>query len=101
MTTDEFDGEVKAWLATARHPQTNIPYDEMIYQPMLELLAYLRANEFKTFIVSGGGVEFMRLCREGVWNSARAGGRVAGKARIRGARWKTGPREAARGPVHR
>jgi phosphoglycolate phosphatase-like HAD superfamily hydrolase len=64
MTTDDFDNDVKTWLATSRHPQTNIPYDEMIYQPMLELLAYLRANEFKTFIVSGGGVEFMRAFAE-------------------------------------
>src|SRR5262249_33529892 len=64
MTTDEFDKDVQAWLATSRHPSTGIPYDRMIYQPMLELLAYLRANEFKTFIVSGGGVEFMRAFAE-------------------------------------
>ncbi len=48
------------WLATARHPRFKRPYTELIYQPMLELLAYLRANQFKTFIVSGGGIEFMR-----------------------------------------
>ena len=51
-------------LATARHPRFNRPYNELVYQPMLELLAYLRANGFKTFIVSGGGIEFMRVWAE-------------------------------------
>src|SRR5678816_275837 len=60
MTTDEFSKIVSDWITTARHPTTKRPYTEMIYQPMLELLAYLNANGFKTFIVSGGGVEFMR-----------------------------------------
>jgi phosphoglycolate phosphatase-like HAD superfamily hydrolase len=60
MTTDEFSKYVMDWLATARHPRFNRPYNSLVYQPMLELLAYLRANGFKTFIVSGGGVEFMR-----------------------------------------
>ena len=60
MTTEEFAQTVKDWIATARHPKTGRPYTEMVYQPMLELLAYLRANGFKTFIVSGGGIEFMR-----------------------------------------
>lgn len=60
MSTDEFASTVKTWLATATHPKTGKRYNEMIYQPMLELLDYLRANEFKTFIVSGGGVDFMR-----------------------------------------
>ncbi|MHA6686808.1 HAD family hydrolase [Mesorhizobium sp. A556] len=60
MTTDEFAGTVRDWIATARHPKFDRPYNELIYQPMVELLAYLRANDFKTFIVSGGGVEFMR-----------------------------------------
>jgi phosphoserine phosphatase len=60
MTTAEFDKTVKDWLATAKHPTTHRPYTGMVYQPMLELLAYLRANGFKTFIVSGGGIEFMR-----------------------------------------
>src|SRR5215475_1965540 len=64
MTTEEFDKIVKEWLATARHPKTGRLYTEMVYQPMLEVLAYLRANEFKTFIVSGGGVEFMRAFAE-------------------------------------
>jgi phosphoglycolate phosphatase-like HAD superfamily hydrolase len=60
MTTEEFEKIVRNWIATARHPKTGRLYTEMVYQPMLELLAYLRANGFKTFIVSGGGIEFMR-----------------------------------------
>lgn len=64
MTTDEFAKSVADWLATARHPRFNRPYNELIYQPMVELLAYLRANGFKTFILSGGGVEFMRVWAE-------------------------------------
>jgi hypothetical protein len=67
MTTDEFTKIVTDWLATARHPRFNRPYTELVYQPMLELLAYLRANEFKTFIVSGGGIEFMRPWTERVY----------------------------------
>jgi hypothetical protein len=60
MTTDEFETIVADWIATARHPKFKRPYTELVYQPMLEVLAYLRANGFKTFIVSGGGIEFMR-----------------------------------------
>ena len=60
MTTDEFDQRVQSWISTARHPATKRLYTEMVYQPMLELLTYLRANGFRTFIVSGGGIEFMR-----------------------------------------
>jgi phosphoglycolate phosphatase-like HAD superfamily hydrolase len=67
MTTEEFRKTVLDWLATARHPRFNRPYTELVYQPMLELLAYLRANRFKTFIVSGGGVEFMRPWVERVY----------------------------------
>jgi hypothetical protein len=59
-TSDEFARIVSDWLATARHPRLNRAYTELVYQPMLELLAYLRENGFKTYIVSGGGVEFMR-----------------------------------------
>jgi len=58
--TTDFDKTVKAWLGTAKHPRFKVLYTDLIYQPMLELLDYLRANGFKTFIVSGGGVEFMR-----------------------------------------
>ncbi len=64
LTTDEFNIIVKDWLKSARHPKFNRPYNECVYQPMLELLTYLRANGFKTFIVSGGGVEFMRAFAE-------------------------------------
>jgi len=60
MTTKEFKDIVENWITTAKHPKTGRLYTEMVYKPMLELLAYLRANGFKTFIVSGGGVEFMR-----------------------------------------
>jgi phosphoglycolate phosphatase-like HAD superfamily hydrolase len=67
MTSDEFGGVVKDWLTTAKHPTTGRPLTEMTYQPMLELLTYLRDNEFKTFIVSGGGIEFMRAFAEKVY----------------------------------
>jgi phosphoserine phosphatase len=67
MTIDEFQKIVTDWLATARHPRFNRPYTDLVYQPMLELLAYLRASGFKTFIVSGGGVEFMRPWTERVY----------------------------------
>ena len=59
-STDEFSEEVKEWIAIARNPRFNRTFTELIYQPMLELLEYLRENDFKTFIVSGGGTEFMR-----------------------------------------
>ncbi|MFC7336469.1 HAD family hydrolase [Haloferula chungangensis] len=67
MSTDEFEKLVTAWLATAKHPKTGKPFTEMIFQPMLELLEYLRENDFKTFIVSGGGIEFMRPWTEKVY----------------------------------
>jgi hypothetical protein len=67
MTTDEFEKIVKDWIATAKHPETGKPLLEMVYQPMIELLAYLRANGFKTFIVSGGGIEFMRPWTEKIY----------------------------------
>ncbi len=67
MSTVEFEKIVQDWLATAKHSKTHKPYTEMVYQPMIELLAYLRANGFKTFIVSGGGVEFMRPWTEKVY----------------------------------
>jgi phosphoglycolate phosphatase-like HAD superfamily hydrolase len=67
MTTDEFEQTVRDWIATAKHPKTGRLYTEMVYQPMLELLSYLRANGFKTFIVSGGGVDFMRVFSERVY----------------------------------
>ena len=67
MTTDEFAQIVKQWITTAKHPKTGRLFTDMTYQPMLELLAYLRANGFKTFIVSGGGIEFMRPWTESVY----------------------------------
>lgn len=67
MTTEEYDLIVKRWIGRAKHPKTGRLYSEMIYQPMVELLAYLRANGFKTFIVSGGGIEFMRTFAERVY----------------------------------
>ena len=67
MTTDEFEKTVKNWIATARHPKTGRLYAEMVYQPMVEVLAYLRENGFKTYIVSGGGIEFMRPWTEAAY----------------------------------
>ena len=67
MTTDEFAPIVEQWMTTAKHPQTGRLYTEMVYQPMVELLTFLRANGFKTFIASGGGVEFMRGWTERVY----------------------------------
>ncbi len=67
MTTDEFEKIVRDWVATAKHPGTGKPFTEMVYRPMLEVLAYLRENGFKIFIVSGGGIEFMRPWAEAVY----------------------------------
>jgi phosphoserine phosphatase len=67
MTTEEFSKAVSAWTVTARHPCFQRPYTQLVYQPMLELLGYLRSNGFKTFIVSGGGIEFMRPWAEKVY----------------------------------
>ena len=66
-TTEEFAASVRQWVKTARHPTLKRPYTELVFQPMLELLAYLRANGFKTYIVSGGGIEFMRVFAEEVY----------------------------------
>ena len=66
-TTEQFEKIVKDWISSAKHPTTKRPYTEMVYQPMLEVLAYLRANGFKTFIVSGGGIEFMRPWTEKIY----------------------------------
>ncbi len=67
MTAAEFEKIASDWIASARHPKFNRPYTDLVYQPMLELLTYLRANGFKTFIVSGGGIEFMRPWSERVY----------------------------------
>jgi len=70
MTVDQFEEVVTRWLAEAHDPRFKRPYTELVYQPMLELLAYLRANGFQTFIVSGGGIEFMRPWTEKVYGVA-------------------------------
>ena len=67
MTTDAFAQVVQEWLAVAKHPRFNRPYTDLVYQPMLDLLAYLRANGFKNYIISGGGIEFMRPWTEKVY----------------------------------
>jgi phosphoglycolate phosphatase-like HAD superfamily hydrolase len=68
MTTEDFHARVEAWLASAKHPRFGKPYDQLTYQPMQELLRYMRANGFKTYIVSGGGADFMRVWSERVYN---------------------------------
>ncbi|QGJ72301.1 Non-specific acid phosphatase [Planctomycetales bacterium 10988] len=67
MTTDEFSEIVRDWIKTAKHPTLQKPYTELIYQPMLELLDYLRANGFKTYIISGGGIDFLRVWAEEIY----------------------------------
>jgi phosphoglycolate phosphatase-like HAD superfamily hydrolase len=67
MATEDFSDRVRAWFATAKHPRFDRPYDQLAYQPMLEVLAFLRANGFKTCIVSGGGADFMRVFAERVY----------------------------------
>jgi len=69
-TTDAFAALVRDWIATARHPQFDRPYTDLVYRPMLDVLALLRSNGFKTFIVSGGGIEFMRTFSEAVYGIA-------------------------------
>ena len=102
MTTEEFEQIVRDWIATAKHPVTGKLYTEMVYQPMLELLAYLRANGFKTFIVSGGGIEFMRVFAEQVYGipPEQVVG-SSGKLEFRDARRQAGADEAARHRFHR
>ncbi len=71
ITTEEFESVVKQWLISTKHPRFNKPYNQLVYQPMLELLEYLRSKDFKTFIVSGGGIEFMRPWVEEVYGIPR------------------------------
>lgn len=70
-TAEEFEKDVKEWLSKARHPRFERPFTDLVYQPMLELIGYLQANDFKTFIVSGGGIEFMRPWVEEVYHIPR------------------------------
>jgi phosphoserine phosphatase len=72
MTTEEFERIVDEWLAEARHPRFHRPYTELVYRPMLELMAYLKANEFQVYIVSGGGIDFMRAWVERVYHLPRS-----------------------------
>jgi len=74
-TTDEFEKSVSEWIATAKHPKTGRLLTEMVYQPMIELLAFLGASQFRTCIVSGGGIEFMRPWSERVYGPS--GGKCA------------------------
>lgn len=67
MSASEYADEVRAWIKTAQHPEKHVPYTDLVFQPMLELLAYLRAEGFKTYIVSDGGVDFMRVFTEEVY----------------------------------
>jgi phosphoglycolate phosphatase-like HAD superfamily hydrolase len=67
MTVEEFNADVKKWLATARHPRWNRPYTELVYQPMLEVMRYLRDNGYKTYFVTGGGQDFVRVYAEQVY----------------------------------
>ena len=91
MTTEEFQKIVVDWFATALHPRFKRPYTELSYQPMIELLAYLRANDFKTFIVSGGGIEFMRpLYRAGLWRAAGTNRWIVDQDAVPDARRQTG-----------
>src|SRR5262245_38681170 len=68
MTVDEFSAEVKAWIETAKHPRWDRPYTELTYQPMQEVLRYLRGNDYKTYIVTGGGQDFVRVYSEQVYD---------------------------------
>ena len=102
MTTDEFEAEVRKWLASARHPHTNRPYTDMVFQPMLEVLAYLRANDFKTFIVSGGGIEFIRTFAEQTYGIPHQ--QVIGsswQAEVRDAGRQAGSAQTRRDQLHR
>ena len=86
MTAEEFAQSVRTWLDSARHPTTHQPFNSMVYQPMLELLDYLRDNGFKTFIVSGGGIDFMRVFAEetyGIPPEQIVGSSVAAKLEMR------------------
>ena len=101
MTTAEFDQIARDWFKTARHPRFKRPYNEMVYQPMLELLAYLRANGFKTFVVSGGGVEFMRAFAPGAYGIPpdQIVGSM-GKLKVRNAKRYANADQIAASPFH-
>ena len=90
MSTEQFSDIVAEWLATAKDPRFGRVYTDLVYQPMLELLDYLRANEFKSFIVSGNGADFIRVFAErNVSHSSRASGGVYNRCRIQGRRGRS------------
>ena len=102
MTANEFQKIVLDWIATARDPRFKRPYTDLVYLPMIELLGFLRANGFKTFIVSGGGVEFMRPWTERVYGVPPE--QVVGssiKTQVPDARWQAGLVPFGRGQFHR
>jgi hypothetical protein len=102
MTTEEFQKIVIDWFATARHPRFKRPYTELSYQPMIELLGYLRANGFKTFIVSGGGIEFnASVDRAGLWRAPGTSRWIVDQDPVPDARWKTGAFPFAGTQFHR
>ena len=85
ITSDEFTQQVSTWMSSAKHPVTKMPFTDMVYQPMLELLTYLREHDYKTFIVSGGGVEFMRAWAPAVYgipSEQIIGSRVASEYKV-------------------
>lgn len=87
VTTDEFNSIVKEWISKAKHPRFNRPFTDLVYQPMLELVTMLQKNDFKTFIVSGGGIEFMRPWVEDVYHIPRnqvVGSSIKTEFRIKG-----------------
>ena len=102
MTTEEFEKIVTDWVASAKHPIAKRPYTDLVYQPMLELLNYLRANEFKTYIVSGGGIEFMRPWVERVYGiPARASRGQQHQAEVPDGGGQAGSGSAGGGRFHR
>ncbi len=98
MNVDDYDKTIRAWIASARHPKFNRPYTDLIYQPQLELLSYLRANGFKTYIVSGGTIEFMRpwWSRRTGFRPSRWSARRQRRCDYHGVEWQAGAGARAR-----
>jgi phosphoserine phosphatase len=96
MSMEAFLGLVKDWLAKAKAPRFDLPYTDLVYQPMLEVMEYLRGNGFRTYIVSGGGQEFIRVYSEKVYGvSARAGRRIQHRNDVRRYKWQAGTHAGA------
>ena len=102
MTVDEFKAEVKKWLDSAKDPRWKRPYTELTYQPMQEVMQYLRANGYKTYIVTGGGQDFVRVYSEQVYGipPEQVVGTAGGTIRLRQGR-KTHPDQRAEAPAER